>query len=553
MTISHVVPGSSEFSSITAAAPQGSWSGSVHSVPLKEALGRIHETLYIVKQGETLGPVLGGSAVLGKTTSENGALPVYAFAPAVDVSNLGDPSFCRDFGLRYPYYAGAMANGIASHEVVVAMSRAGMLGFFGSAGLAPKAVSAAVDRLHAELGDAPYGVNLIHSPNEPDLESEVVDICLRKAVHTVEASAYMNLTLAVVRYRVHGIHRNAQGEVVAPNRIVAKVSRVEVATRFFSPAPEKFLAKLVEAGEITAEQAAMAGEIPMAQDISAEADSGGHTDRRPAMALLPTMMALRDELQAKYGYTQPLRVGLGGGVSTPASAAAAFAMGAAFVVTGSVNQACRESGSSDLVRQMLAESKQADVAMAPAADMFEMGVTVQVLKRGTMFPVRAAKLYEIYRSCGSIEEIPADDRAKIEEQIFRAPLDEIWEQTRTFFAERDPRQLERAAKNPKHKMALVFRWYLGQSSRWANAGVPDRQVDYQIWCGPSMGAFNEWVKGSYLESWENRRVVAVALNILYGAAVLTRGHCLRTQGVAPSPDVERIVPQEQTALEELLS
>ena len=29
--------------------------------------------------------------------------------------------------------------------------------------------------------------------------------------------------------------------------------------------------------------------------------------------------------------------------------------------------------------------------MAPAADMFEMGVKLQVLKRGTMFPMRAAQ------------------------------------------------------------------------------------------------------------------------------------------------------------------
>ena len=32
----------------------------------------------------------------------------------------------------------------------------------------------------------------------------------------------------------------------------------------------------------------------MAEDLTAEADSGGHTDNRPAITLLPTMLALRD-------------------------------------------------------------------------------------------------------------------------------------------------------------------------------------------------------------------------------------------------------------------
>jgi hypothetical protein len=98
-------------------------------------------------------------------------------------------------------------------------------------------------------------------------------------------------------------------------------------------------------------------------------------------------------------------------------------------------------------------------------------------------------------------------------------------------------------------MALVFRWYLGQSSRWANAGEPTRKVDYQVWCGPAMGAFNEWVRGSFLEGPRQRRVVTVALNILYGAGLLTRLHLLRCQGVEVPPAWARVGPRERTELE----
>jgi PfaD family protein len=163
--------------------------------------------------------------------------------------------------------------------------------------------------------------------------------------------------------------------------------------------------------------------------------------------------------------------------------------------------------------------------------MFEMGVKVQVLKRGTMFPMRATKLYELFRNYNSLDELPAAERTTLEKTIFRAPIGEIWRQTREFFQERDPRQIERAERDPKHRMALVFRWYLGQSSRWAKSGEPSRKIDYQIWCGPAMGAFNEWVKGSFLEPPENRRVVSVAMNILYYAAVLFRAQSLSYQGV----------------------
>ena len=46
-----------------------------------------------------------------------------------------------------------------------------------------------------------------------------------------------------------------------------------------------------------------------------------------------------------------------------------------------------------------------------------------------------------------------------------------------------------------------------------------------------MGAFNEWVKGSFLEKPENRKTVTVGLNLLLGAAVQTRVNWLRLQGV----------------------
>lgn len=473
--------------------------------------------------------------------------------PAVTPDRLGDPAFCRHMGIKYPYLAGAMANGIASEELVIAMARSGMLGFFGAAGLDLDRITQAVDRIQAEVGDLPHGLNLIHAPHETRWEEDVVDLLLDRGVRLVEASAFLTLTPAIVRYRLAGIHEDEEGRVVAPNRVVAKISRVEVAEKFLRPAPDKMLADLVARGALTEHQAQLAKKLPVADHLTAEADSGGHTDNRPAIALLPTIIALRDRIQAEMKYQFAPRVGLAGGISTPAAAAAAFAMGAAFVLTGSVNQACVESGTSDMVRQMLAGAGQADIAMAPAADMFEMGVNVQVLKRGTMFPMRAAKLFELYRKYPSLDALTEKERATLEKTTFKAPLDEIWRQTKAFFSRRDPAQIERAERDPKHLMALVFRWYLGQSSGWANRGLEDRKVDFQVWCGPAMGAFNEWVRHSFLERPENRRIVDVAHNILFGTAYLTRLNQLRLLGYPVPADWYRVTPREPQFMKEHFS
>lgn len=507
----------------------------------------------VIEEATQTSIVTGGRLLLDSNSENQQTYLCRAIVPGQSINALGDPAFCLAHEVQYPYMAGSMANGIASVEMVEALAKENILASFGAAGLTIDEIEQAILRLQSSVNDKTFAFNLIYSPNEKGHEDAVVDLYIKYGIELVETSAYMKLTLPVVRYRLNGIHRNANGEVVTPNRIIAKASRIEIARHWFSPPPEKLLNQLLEQGEIDQEQATLATEIPMAQDLTVEADSGGHTDNRPAITLLPTIMALRDQLQEKHVYSQSLRVGAAGGIATPASALAAFSMGAAYIVTGTINQACKESGSSDIVRDMLAQTEQADVTMAPAVDMFEMGVKLQVLKRGTMFAMRGNKLYDIYKEYDSIEDIPINEREKLEKTIFKMTLDEVWNHTSEFFNDRDPEQIQKAAENPKHKMALIFRWYLGLSSRWANAGVADRKVDYQIWCGPAMGAFNEWTRGTFLEKPIERDVVSVAMNLLFGSAVLNRINILTKQGVTMMQKDSGYSPMNVEQIQEYLS
>lgn len=452
--------------------------------------------------------------------------------PALYPEWLGDRNFLQDHSIRFAYIAGEMARGIASVEMVEAMAKAGMLGFFGAGGLNLNTVEAALIRFQAELGDRyAWGINLIHSPQNPALESAVVDLCLRHQVRRLSASAFMALSLNVVRYAFSGVHVNASGLCVRPNKVFAKISRPEVARQFMSPPPKAMLDALLSSGALTQEEVSLAENLPVAENITVEADSGGHTDGRPLTALFPVILALRDELRQLHGYTGLIHLGAAGGLATPASVAAAFAMSAAYVVTGSINQSAVESGLSSAGRAMLTKASVADMAMAPAGDMFEIGAKVQVLQKGTLFPQRASRLYELYRNYDSLDAIPEKTRHTLERDIFQMPLEDVWGQCHAYFSSNDPAEITRAERDPHYRMALVFRWYLGMSSRWPIDGTANRQLDYQIWSGPAMGAFNAWVENSFLAEPNNRTVVQIALNLLEGAAVVTRAHQLRCFGL----------------------
>jgi trans-AT polyketide synthase, acyltransferase and oxidoreductase domains len=511
------------------------WKGSLDCIAFEKTaildkFLALDKPCYILKVASEIG-VTNDGYLCPADNSNTIPIELLISVPPIHTQQLGDPSFLSFYGVKYAYSTGAMAGGIASEEMVIALGKAKILGSFGAGGLTPDRLEAAINRIQQALPHGPYAFNLIHSPSELAIERRAVDLYLKYGVRVVEASAFLDLTPNIVYYRVAGLGLNAANQIEIKNKVIAKISRREVASKFLQPAPARIIKELLEQGLITELQANLAAKVPMADDITVEADSGGHTDNRPLVCLLPSIMTLRDEIQAQYQYSQPIRVGVAGGIATPQSALAAFMMGAAYVVTGSINQSCVESGACEHTKKLLAQAEMADMMMAPAADMFEMGVKLQVLKRGTMFPMRAQKLYELYRSYDSIEDIPVAEREKLEKQVFRKTIAEVWEGTAAYLSQKNPEKLGKAVNNPKLKMALIFRWYLGLSSRWSQSGEKGREVDYQIWCGPAMGSFNDWVRGTYLEQPNNRKVVDVANHIMTGAAFLYRIQSLKMQGL----------------------
>lgn len=436
------------------------------------------------------------------------------FIPSI----LGNRDFKKDYGLKYAYVAGGMYRGIASKEAVVKLGKAGMLGFLGTGGMSFEHIENDIRFIQRELnnGEA-YGMNFLYNPENPQKEEETVKLFLKLGVRNIEASAFMSITPSIVRYRLTGFKRNSQGLVVAENHIVAKVSRPEVAEMFLSPAPERIVEKLLKEGGITREQAEISRTMPMADDLSVEADSGGHTDHGVAYAVFPAIVKLRDDIMDKYKYHKRVRIGAAGGIGTPEAAAASFVMGADYIVTGSINQCTVEANTSEAVKDMLQQMNVQDTEYVPAGDMFEIGAKVQVLRKGLFFPARANKLYDLYRQYNSLDEIDEKTRTQIQEKYFKKSFSEVYEDVKKYYPYKE---IEKAEKNPKIKMALIFKWYFGNSTELALNGSNSSKVDYQVPCGPALGAFNQWVKGTELENWKKRHIDEIGKKIMHETALL---------------------------------
>lgn len=509
------------------------------ALPIMDGVSRLNELatdLQVVKIGEGVSLRLPQEKLPEQAT-------LLGNLPAVTAASLGDASFMADYGVDFAYYAGAMANGIHSEDMVIVLGKQRILGIFGSGGLRIPRIAEAIGRIRQALPEGPFGVNLLHNPGNAEWEMDCVRLCLEHQVRVIEASAYINLSPALVYYRVSGLARQPDGSILRHHRVIAKVSRREVAQNFLRPAPDNLLQRLLEEGLITAEQVKLARQVPMADDITVEGDSGGHTDQGVLSCIFRSMVQLRDEIASELDLSLRVRIGAAGGLGSPYAILSAFALGAAYVVTGSINQSCVEAGTSGAVKKMLGLAQINDVAIAPSADMFELGAKVQVLKQGSMYAIRAQKLYNLYKQYDSLDDLPVQDVTALEKQIFHKSLAEIWQETIAYFhGINQPDIITKAEKQPKKKMALLFQWYLGQSSRWAINGDPKRYMDYQIWCGAAMGAMNEWLKGTPLEAVENRHVSDIANLLMTGAAYLTRITQLELLNIAVPEQAKRHVP-----------
>jgi len=440
--------------------------------------------------------------------------------PHVTATSLGSEVFRRRFGLTYAYMAGGMYRGVASAELVITMGKAGFLSFFGAGGLSTAKIEANIVRIQSELNAGqPYGMNLLANYDYPAEEDAVVDLYLKHGIRNVEAAAFMQMTPALVRFRLQGLRTDARNRVVCDHRVIAKVSRPEVARAFMSPPPAMIVDRLLQRRLVTPQQAELAQRVPMSHDICVEADSGGHTDGGIPAVMLPPLLRMRDEMQRMHCYEEPLCMGLAGGIGGPEAAAAAFLLGADFILTGSVNQCTVEAGMSADGKSMLQEMDIHDTEYAPAGDMFELGAQIQVMKKSVFFPARANKLFSLYRHYDGLDDIPERTRRQLEGTFFKKSFEEIWQETAAYFRSVNrEHEIAKAEANAKHKMALVFRWYFAYSSRIAMQGEGSDRVNYQIHTGPALGSFNQWVKGTELEHWSERHVDRIAIKIMDAAA-----------------------------------
>lgn len=445
---------------------------------------------------------------------------------------LGNPLFQERYHSRLSYYAGSMANGVSSIEMVKKMANASILSIFGSGGYANETLREKLVELKSSIESGkPYGVCYIANINDERKELEQAKLFVDAQVPVIEVAACTSITKSLVYLRLSGIYFDEEKKTIKfPRRLIGKCSRIEVAKQFMSKPPKEYVDELVQEGMLTKQEALIASRVSMTDDIAVEADSGGHTDQAKMEAIVPTIIGLRDSLVEKYQYQEDIMVGCGGGIGSAKAVADALALGADFILTGSINQCTFESGASKAVKDILCELGENETGYAIAGDMFEIGAKVQVVAKQSKFIERANTLYQMFMEYDSLEEIPEDKKKEIEHNYFKKSFKDVWKEIVEYKKRRNPKDLEEAATNKRFKMALFIKWYHAHCNKMTLEGNVEESDNFEIFCGPAMALFNKELKGTKLEHWQDRHVDEIAQLLMEKACVyMVKNGYLRKQ------------------------
>ena len=221
----------------------GKWQANISQpefspVEIQAIIPKVREPVHVMLNPNTghTGAGLGGT-VLPSDYAGNSSYALIASLPALYPECLGDPSFLETHRVGFPYVAGEMYRGIASSRMVIAMEKAGMIGFFGAAGMSLDELEKNLNEIQGTLDRSglPWGTNLIFMLTDPELEEATVALYIMCKVEHVSAAAYMALYPGIVQYSATALHTDSSGRIHRKNHVFAKISRPEVAKPFTEP------------------------------------------------------------------------------------------------------------------------------------------------------------------------------------------------------------------------------------------------------------------------------------------------------------------------------
>ena len=243
---------------------------------------------------------------------------------------------CKMLGIEFPIFAFTHCR-----DVVAAVSRAGGLGVLGAVGFTPDQLEVELKWIDEHVGDKPYGVDVV-IPGKYEGMGEVDPVKLEEMLKAAIPEGHRQFVKKVLAD--HGVPELPPGEAhqdllgwtaatAAPQvRVILGHPKVRLVANALGTPPDDVIKEIHESGRLVA---ALCGRVHQARRhrdagvdivIAQGTEGGGHTGEIGSLVLWPQVIDA----------VAPTPVLAAGGIGSGRQVAAALAMGAQGVWTGSL-------------------------------------------------------------------------------------------------------------------------------------------------------------------------------------------------------------------------
>ena len=284
------------------------------------------------------------------------------------MTNLRTP-LCDELGARLPVFGFSH-----SLDAAIAISRHGGIGIWGATRSTPTEIEAALTRMHDELGDLPYGIDLVIPPGMPDsdnraeIEAAIPDdhrafVDGLRERFDIPDDGEPGMRSRFVRSEESA---RAQVDVVMDSHLPILALGIGSPEWVIGPAKARGMKMISLVGQPKhAERALRAGaDIIVAQGY----DAGAHTGTVGTFSLVPRIVDVVGDVP----------VVAAGGVATGRHIAAAMAMGAQAVWMGTAWLFCEEEHTHPAIAAKLRAAESADTVISRA----DSGKTLRQVRSG---------------------------------------------------------------------------------------------------------------------------------------------------------------------------
>jgi len=274
---------------------------------------------------------------------------------------------CDTLGIEFPIFAFTHCR-----DVVAAVSRAGGIGVLGAVGFSPEQLEIELAWIDDNIGDHPYGVDAV-IPGKYEGMGEGDPERLADQLRAMVPERHLEFARKVLAD--HGVPELPEGETrtgqllgwtaatATPQvEIALKHDKVALIANALGTPPPDIIAEIRDAGRLVAalcgspEQARRHREAGVDVIIAQGSEGGGHTGEVGSVVLWPQVIAA----------VAPTPVLAAGGIGSGAQIAAALAMGAAGVWSGSLWLTVEESGLPPAQRDQLLAAGSRDTVRSRA-------------------------------------------------------------------------------------------------------------------------------------------------------------------------------------------